>query len=604
MSTPCALCLIFQYNSNYMNDSVQKIKDRLNIIDVITPYVELHKAGRHFKGKSPFSNEKTPSFNVSPERGMYYCFSTSQGGDMFTFIQTVEKVDFKEALKILAEKAGVELVQVSPEKQSEQDRLYSILDEATKFYESSLETSAEASEYLKKRGVTPTTIKTWRIGTVPAGWRLVKDHLLSKGYTVAEMLKAGLVKESGEGKDPYDVFRNRVMFPIFNQSGKVVAFSGRTLEVGPEIPKYVNSPETELYKKSDILFGYDKAKHGIRQLEFSLIVEGQFDVVMCHQAGYVNTVAVSGTALTLHHVQLLERSASRVVLALDADRAGIAAVKRAADLMLRRGLDVKVTLLPDGKDPADIIAVDPNEFKHLIGKSVHVIDFLLGLLVKENLEERTFKLRAREEVIPYILLLPNHIDQDHFESRVAEALNTTKEAVHYEVERLAEGAQENNKVTPKVEDRVVDIKENKVEPAKRYDSLLAYLFGVIPILEDDIALSIKRILEDVSESSIEELEKVVSTSARAEVTFRVEASLDNYPRRVFEEDVVHSLNQLRELVIRKRLKIAKEKLREAEQINDIEVLSNSLTRVKELQEVLQMAPYTQEFLKQNSELKH
>jgi len=582
-----------------MNDAVQKIKDRLNIIDVISPYVELHKAGRHFKGKSPFSNEKTPSFNVSPERGMYYCFSTSQGGDMFTFIQTVEKVDFKEALKILAEKAGVELVQVSPEKQSEQERLYSILDEATNFYEASLETSTEASEYLEKRGVTPATIKTWRIGTVPAGWRLVKDYLLSKGYTVAEMLKAGLVKEGGEGKDPYDVFRNRVMFPIFNQSGKVVAFSGRTLEVGSEIPKYVNSPETELYKKSDILFGYDKAKHGIRHLNFSLIVEGQFDVVMCHQSGYSNTVAVSGTALTLHHVQLLERSSSKVVLALDADRAGIAAVKRAADLMLRRGLDVKVALLPEGKDPADIIASDPQEFKQLIGKSVHVIDFLLGLLANEGLEERTFKLRAREEVIPYILLLPNHIDQDHFESRVAEVLNTTKDAVHYEVERLQENEQGSHKTVSTADD-TGENKEGKVEVAKRYDSLLAYLFGVVPILEDGVALNIKKIIESVTESSIEELEKIVPTGSVAEVTFRVEASMDNYPRKVFEEDVVHSLNQLRELVIRKRLKIAKDELREAEQTNDIEVLTNSLKVVKELQETLQKAPYTYESLKQKS----
>jgi DNA primase len=582
-----------------MNDTVQKIKDRLNIIDVITPYVELHQAGRHFKGKSPFSNEKTPSFNVSPERGMYYCFSTSQGGDMFTFIQTIEKVDFKEALKILAEKAGVELVAVSPEKQSEQERVYSILDDATKFYEASLIDTVEAKEYLKKRGVSEATIKTWRIGAVPAGWRLLKDHLTAKGYTIPEMLRAGLVKEGAEGKDPYDVFRNRIMFPIFNQSGKVVAFSGRTLETGPEIPKYVNSPETELFKKSDILYGYDKAKHGIRHLDFSLIVEGQFDVVMCHQAGYSNTVAVSGTAFTLHHVQLLERSSKKVVLALDGDRAGIAAVKRSADLMLRRGLDVKVAVLPDGKDPADIILSDIQEFKNFIGKSVHVIDFLLQLLVKEGLEERTFKLRAREEVLPYVLLLPNHIDQDHFENRIAEALNTTKEAVHFEVERLSELSHVTEQASASIaREEMGEKAKNKIEPAKRYESVLAYLFGVIPILEDDVVVSIKKIIEDVTGSTLDELREKVTVSSSTEVTFRVEASLDNYPRKVFEEDVVHSLNQLREIVTRKRLNIAKEKLREAEQTNDIEVLTSSLKTVKELQEALQEAPYTQEFLKQ------
>ena len=583
-----------------MNDSVQQIKDRLNILDVISPYVELHKAGKHFKGKSPFSNEKTPSFNVSPERGMYYCFSTSQGGDMFTFIQTVEGVDFREALKILADKAGVELVAVSPEKQSERERAYAILDDATKFYEASLVDAVEAKEYLEKRGVSATTIKTWRIGVAPAGWRLVKEHLLTKGYTITEMIKAGLIKETEQGKDPYDVFRNRVMFPIFDQSGKVVAFSGRTLEVGSEIPKYVNSPETELYKKSDILFGYDKAKYGIRHLDFSLIVEGQFDVVMCHQSGYNNTVAVSGTALTLHHVQLLERSAVKVVLALDADRAGIAAVKRSADLMLRRGLDVKVALLPEGKDPADIILEDAKEFKHLIGQSVHVIDFLLLLLQKAGLEERTFKLRAREEVIPYILLLPNKIDQDHFENRIAEVLKTTKDAVHFEVERLSELGHDTHHSSLKT-DVELNKKDNKVKPPQRYDSLLSYLFGVLPILEDDGSFDIKKIIEEITGTTFEELEKIVPASARAEVTFRVESTLDQYPRRIFEEDVLHSLNQLREMVIRKKMRLAKEELRQAEQISDTEALTTALNRVQELQQALQEAPYTVELLKRKSD---
>ena len=578
-----------------MNDAVQQIKDRLNILDVISPYVELHKAGKHFKGKSPFSNEKTPSFNVSPERGMYYCFSTSQGGDMFSFIQAVEGVDFKEALRILADKAGVELVPVSPEKQSERDRLFSILDDSATFYESSLIEGKEAKEYLEKRGVSTTTIKTWRIGFAPDGWRLLKEHLLTKGYSVSEMMKAGLVKESGQGKDPYDVFRNRVMFPLFNQNGKVIAFSGRTLEVGSDIPKYVNSPETELFKKSDVLFGYDKAKIGIRHLDFSLIVEGQFDVVMCHQAGYSNTVAVSGTALTLHHVQLLERSANKVVLALDADRAGISAVKRAADLMLRRGLDVKVTLMPEGKDPADIIQNNVAEFKHLIGKSVHVIDFLLLLLQKAGLEERAFKLRARDEVLPYILLLPNKIDQDHFESRVAEALNTTKEAVHYEVERLSESGQEEYSATQKSE-VVVSKENNKVEPVKRYESLLAYLLGVLPIFEEEIASKIKKVIEDTVGLSHAELEEKISVSSRAEVTFRVESSLDQYPRKVFEDEVLHSLNQLRELVIRKKLNQAKEELRKAEQMNEVEVLTSALKQVQELQQALQQAPFGLELL--------
>jgi DNA primase len=423
-------------------DVVQQIKDRLNIADVVSAYVELHKAGRHFKGKSPFTTEKTPSFYVSPDRGMYYCFSTSQGGDMFTFVETMEGVDFKGALKILAEKANVELVPVSPQKKNERDRLYQVMEEATNFYVSRLQNAEVAKKYLSERGVNETSLEAWRIGFAPGppdnGWREVKDYLLMKGYTESELIKAGLVKESSKGKETYDVFRNRIMFPLFDQGGRVVGFSGRTLEVGPEIPKYVNSPETELYKKSELLYGYDKAKKGIRNLDFSMIVEGQFDVVMSHQSGYINTVAVSGTALTPLHVQLLERISNRVVLALDSDKAGLAAVKRAADLMLRRGFDVKVAMMPKGKDPADMVLKDVREFKQAIGHSMHVIEFLLKHLVEQNLEERTFKLRAREEIIPYILLLPNRIDQDHFETKLAETLKTTKEAIHYEVERISE----------------------------------------------------------------------------------------------------------------------------------------------------------------------
>ena len=358
-----------------MTDVVQQIKDRLNILDVVAPYVEVQKAGKQFKCRCPFHNEKTPSFNISPERGMYHCYGCGVGGDMFTFIEAIEGVDFKGALKILAEKARVELVPVSPEKQSERDRLYATLEGATKFYVDELKKNPEALAYLKKRGVSDQVVAIWRIGFAPgppaSSWRATKDHLQAQGFSLKELMGAGIIKGADQGKEPYDVFRNRIMFPLFDQGGRVVAFSGRTLEVGQDIPKYVNSPETELFKKSEILYGYDRAKHGIRNLDFSLIVEGQFDVVMSHQAGYNNTVAVSGTALTPSHVQLLERLSHKVVLALDADKAGIAAAKRSADLMLRRGLDVKVAMMPLGKDPADIILEDPKEFRHIIGQSVH-----------------------------------------------------------------------------------------------------------------------------------------------------------------------------------------------------------------------------------------
>lgn len=584
-----------------MSDAVQQIKDRLSIIDVVAPYVELHKSGRNLKGKSPFTTEKTPSFYVSPERGMYYCFSTSQGGDIFTFIQTMEGVDFKGALKILAEKAKVELVPVSPEKQNERDRLYSVLEEATHFYQTRLKLDKASTDYLKKRGVSEESVASWRIGFAPgppeAGWRTTKMHLTEKGFSNTELAKAGLIKGSEDGKEPYDVFRNRVMFPLFDQGGRVVAFSGRTLETGTDIPKYVNSPETELYKKSELLFGYDRAKHGIRHLDFSLIVEGQFDVVMSHQAGYINTVAVSGTALTLEHVKLLERLSKKVVLALDADRAGIAAAKRVADIMLRRGLDVKVALLPEGNDPADLILKDPKEFKRIIGKSVHVIEFLLETLKRSDLDPRTFKLRAREEVVPYVPLLPNKIDQDHFESIIAEALKTTKDAVHFEVERCIELAQNSEKLHSVPEERQSvrnSSNDQKTEPRNRQESLVVFLLGAVAVLPELIGKEVIKKVREFTKLSEEDLEKSVSVSDKAEVVFKAEKFIAEQPKHMFEAEVVHALNQLYQLVIKNDLAKAKEEQRKSELEGDTERSETLLKQVVELQKKRQVEPVSVE----------
>lgn len=584
-----------------MNDAVQQIKDKLSIIDVLTPYVELQKAGKHLKARCPFHNEKTPSFNVSPERGMYHCYGCGAGGDMFTFIQEIEGVDFKEALKILAEKAHVELTPVSPQKKSERDRLYAILEDATLFYQSLLPAATEIRAYLEKRGVSETTIAAWRIGFVPgppqSGWGVVKEHLQGKGYTEVELFKAGLIKASDKGKDSYDVFRNRLMFPLFDQSGRVVGFSGRTMDTGPDVPKYVNSPETDLYKKSELLYGYDKAKHGIRQLDFSLIVEGQFDVIMSHQAKYANTVAVSGTALTAQHVQMLERLSHKVVLALDSDKAGIAAMKRAADLMLRRGLDVKVAVLSGGKDPADMVLKDVKEYRHAIGNSMHVIEFLIKILSEQNLPERTFKLRAREEIVPYILLLPNHIDQDHFEGKLAEALKTTKEAVHYEVERLRDTEVQSEHREVAVTQKTAAQQAGAPLSLKQHEALLTFVVGVLPLYEEVVVNRIKTALEEVLHLPFSEIDSKVTAAVRAEVLFRTESFLDKNPRKVFDEEFIYKLNKLREMVVRVELKAAKEQQRECELVGTEEGSSELSATIGALSKLLQVEPYSLDLLR-------
>jgi DNA primase len=578
-----------------MSDAVQQIKDKLSIVDIITPYVELHKAGKNYKGKSPFSAEKTPSFYVSPDRGMYYCFSTSQGGDMFNFIQAMEGVDFKEALQQLADKAGVELVKEDPKKRTERERWYAALDGAVAFYQAELEKETEAYEYLKKRGVTAQTVAAWKIGYAPGppkgGWREVKDALEPKGYTNEELLTVGLVKKTEGGKEPFDVFRDRIVFPMADTSGKVVAFSGRILHPNDKAPKYVNSPETPLYKKSELLYGYDKAKTGIRTLGFSLIVEGQFDVVMAHQVGYHNTVAVSGTALTLHHVQLLQRLSEKAVLALDCDRAGINAMKKSAELMLARGMDVKVVELPEGNDPADLIQADLAEFKKLVGKSVHIIEFLLHVLKRSESDVRVLKLKAREEVLPFILLLPNRIDQEHFVSIVAEEIGSTTEAIRFEVDRLRDEA--------KIQPAASVVSPQSMQPKMQTDSARSaflYLTAMQTVAEPRIT----KVIQQYLDSHIPPHTFTISDSEKAELSFSFENQIETMPKLALEEDVVTKLNFLRKKLLEQQHSIKRAALIELERVGDTDAVTANLKEMQEVQQELRQEALTYEIFGETS----
>ncbi len=570
-----------------MAPPVEQIKERLSILDVVGAYVELHKAGKHYKGKSPFVNEKTPSFFVSPDRGMYFCFSSQKGGDMFTFIEEMEGVDFKGALKLLADKAGVELVPEDPKKRDARETQYALLEEATQFFFKTREEFPNVEAYIADRGVTGTTVHTWRIGYAKDEWRALKIHLTGKGYTEAQMLAAGLIKKTDPNKESYDVFRDRIMFPIMDPTGRVVAFSGRTLKKDDGIPKYVNSPETELYQKSEILYGYDKAKQGIRHYDFSLIVEGQFDLVLSHQAGYANAVAVSGTAFTPHHLALLERLSSRIVLALDSDRAGIAAVKRISGVMLAHGMDIKVARMEGGKDPADIIKVNPLDFKHFIGAAVHVIEFLLAVLKENTKDERTYKLRVREEIIPLLASMPNRIDREHFEQIVATATETTKDAIHFEVERIIELTLSHAKVPEKVSPATSPAVPPKVTAASRIHAIKTYLVAIVEACVDARAPLGARIKEELDRFMQNDLLKIDDAAiAESGALFSAERYLESVSDRVLREDVSHQLTTLMHLVAREILSVARTEIVEAERVGDEDRLTHALSATKEAQNML------------------
>src|SRR3989344_628039 len=418
-----------------MLSHVEDIKERLGIIDVVSSYIKIEKAGANMRARCPFHNEKTPSFFISPSRNTYYCFGCGAKGDIFSFVEQFEGTDFKGALKTLAERAGVKITPVNKESEDKKARLYSALDEATSFFEENLEQHKEALLYIESRGITQKSSALWRIGYAPPLWDSLYKELVKKGYTQGELEDAGLIKKSQQGRSYYDRFRGRIMFPVMDSSGRVIAYSGRILpdkknsEYKEDTAKYINSPETALYEKSHVLYGYHQAKHSIRKFDFSILVEGQMDVVLSHQAGYPNTVAASGTALTLDQLSLLSRLSNNIVMAFDADSAGVTAGRKGIDLALLRGMDVKVATIPKGSDPADLVQKGDDTWKMAVRTAKHVIEFYLGYIQEKYEDIRKQRLAVSQMVIPYVSYIPNRLDQAHFVSVIASRLGLGENAI-------------------------------------------------------------------------------------------------------------------------------------------------------------------------------
>jgi len=354
---------------------------------------------------------------------------------MFTLIEELEGVDFKGALKILAERAGVEIEYTQTESRSEKDELYRVLDDTALYYEGKLGENSEAKTYLEERGITSDSIKLWRIGYAPDAWRELSTHLLTLGYKKETLLKAGLLKTPDDNtKEPYDVFRGRIMFPLSDSSGKVIAFSGRALK-SDAIPKYLNTPETVLFQKSEVLYGLDKAKDDIRKKNFAILVEGQMDLVMSHQVGVKNTVASSGTAFTELHLERLRRLSPRILLAFDGDEAGDKAAEKSALLGLSMGMEVKIAKLPKGKDPADLSKNSPDEWKEILRKATHAIEHALHQILETEKDPRKSGKLIEKKVLPLLTLLSSSIERSHFVSLISKKSGLREEVVWEDVRK-------------------------------------------------------------------------------------------------------------------------------------------------------------------------
>ncbi|OHA93077.1 MAG: DNA primase [Candidatus Zambryskibacteria bacterium RIFCSPHIGHO2_12_FULL_38_34] len=439
-----------------MSTDVEQIKERLDIVDVISSYLKVEKAGINFKAKCPFHNEKTPSFFISPTRQSFYCFGCGEKGDIFSFVEKFENLDFKGALETLAKRAGVELKNFKKEERSEEkDELFKIMEEATKIYEKQLTENKAVLKYLEKRGLSSPSISKWRLGFAKDEWRNLHDYLIGKGFSKENLLLAGLIKKAPEENRPalqasryYDTFRNRVMFPISDSAGRVIAFSGRALKEDEKTPKYLNSPETKLFYKSEVLYGFNIAKNYIRKLDYAVLVEGQMDLLLSHQASVFNTVASSGTALTQLHLKKIQKLSNRVIIAYDSDSSGEKAARRAALMTMSLGMEAKITILPKGEDPASVIQNEPENWKKALRESEHFVDFALNKAVKEN-EGRNLTKEIIKNVLPLVSLIKSEMEKSQFVKKIALKIRVKEEDVWSDlkkIEPLREPANDGKKV--------------------------------------------------------------------------------------------------------------------------------------------------------------
>ncbi len=416
-------------------DAVSEVKERLNIEDVIGEYVQLKRAGRNFKGMSPFSNEKTASFMVSPEKQIWHDFSSGKGGNVFSFIMEVEGLEFKAALELLARKAGVDLEQFRGKTQGNgynaqlKNRVLEALELAVRFYQKQLTGSKEALTYLlKERQFTKKTVLDWQIGYAPNNGRALSDFLTKHGFTTDEMKRAGLVVERRHGLG--DMFRGRIMIPLADQQGAVVGFTARILIDEPDAPKYINTPQTIVYDKGRQVFGLHMAKERIRKDGFAVVVEGNMDVIASHQAEVMNVVATAGTAMTESHLKTLKRFTGDIRLSFDSDQAGLNATERVIPMAQKAEVQLSIIQLSDAKDPDELIRREPQAWAKAVNDRKYAMDWLIERYVAiYDLKSASGKREFTDVILATVRRLSDSVEQEHYLKKVAEITDTSIEAV-------------------------------------------------------------------------------------------------------------------------------------------------------------------------------
>lgn len=422
-------------------EKIDEIRAASDVVDVISAYVRLKKRGKDYLGLCPFHQEKTPSFSVSAQKQMFYCFGCHRGGDVVKFVMEYEKSSYVEALEQLAERAGITITRTEEayEAANEMEKLYAVMTFAARFFYNNMTKTTEgefALNYFRERGFTANTMTTFGLGYAMRGWDSLIKKAAEEGIEPEMLDKVGLVRKKEDG-GTYDTFRGRAMFPIFNTNGRVIAFGARKLYEDDKLGKYINSSETTIYHKSKVLYGLSQAKDAIRERDFAVLVEGYADLISVHQAGTKNIVASSGTALTPEQIQLVARYTKNITLVYDADSAGANAMLRGVDLILEGGLDVRIVRLPEGEDPDSFVKKNGGEaFEELLKKAVSFIDYKAGEFLRNgSFETPEGKAEAVRGLVQSIAKIPDQLKRSFFIKAVAEKYELYESTLYAEMEK-------------------------------------------------------------------------------------------------------------------------------------------------------------------------
>ncbi len=586
--------LKYKHLDTMADSPVQQIKDRLDIVEVIQGYLKLQKTGANYRALCPFHSEKKPSFFVSPVRQIFKCFGCGKVGDIFRFIMEIEGVEFGDALRILARRAGVELKTYRPELKTQRQRLYEICELSCCFFEKQLagsSTGKRVKEYLLERGLTEKSLKKWRLGYSPDSWQGLSDFLVGKGYQREEIVRAGLAVESEKSKTPYDRFRGRIIFPIFDLNSQVVGFGGRIFgrELTPSDPaKYINIPNTLIYDKSRILYGLNFAKMAVRKKDNCILTEGFTDVIMAHQAGFSNTIATSGTALTWQQLKILKRYTSNLLTAFDMDVAGDLATKRGIDLAQSQDFEVKVISMPEDADPADIISKNIESWKNLVTKAKEIVSFYFESAVsKFDKTTSQGKKQISKILLPKIKQIPNKILQAHWIQKLSRALIVPEEAIVEELKKILKKERASDVLEAETAPPPVPKEKSRKEILEeRILSLILRFPQNVNVLREDFlptfSPQMKVILTSLKKGEVDDAQKLEKVLKRLEKGGgKIKEILDSCSLRAEIEEAPEPQKEIQlcqkeieGIVVRKRLDGISQKIQAAEEKKDEKKLKN------------------------------